>query len=586
MTDTGTTISETATAEVCSESDEWDLITPQPGNPELSVESALLWCLSPAIHGIKSIGVLPADDRARKLLSECGGDTNAAVVQAAGGESGGVKRSKIIIEFLLRQVPFVGCPAFILTSTWTHLRAVATIAAIYGHDLEQPRTQHEILWCLLPAQPEGGPLPSPPMGDTGPITATAKTVSTILISTALKRVAGISMVTELFQLGTDLWTISSQEEDGFEHLALGPASTARSYFCPESQFSKQLFFITLLGVVIPFLFRLPGILSALLVLVACIGYVNRLRIMKSSTVWLPSAASYSIFGAHAALPVVSISSGLSLFLQAAVPVIGISVAERLSLLVLSTMSLSGGLKNASIQSDLMETINTQTRTIAIVIGVVFHVLPFFDRTNVYSTRLAWLLSDTELCTMSRSLHFISVIISSTFQFLLVSQLKRRDIILKLLGAERVMVLSLTLFFRGVTAAVSTESLLPFFRRISPHPFFCCLIMTLRSRPLEAAALLSIVPMIPVWLPFPALSLLTGITVGTGLVVAVWRDWKFNENAYMSNMRLLYILPGVVTGKTREVVDSMLKAGGRTAFKSILTGFAKRLSTKIFTSKIV
>ena len=583
MAETENPSCETRSTESKLDTEEWDLITAQPGEPELSVESALLWCLTPAIHGIKSIGVLPATERAQKILSQCGGDSAAAVVQAAGGESGGVKRSKIVFEFLLRQVPFVGCPAYILTSTWTHLRAVATIAAIYGHDLEQPRTQHEILWCLLPVQPaESGSLPSPPCGDTGPITATAKTVSTILISTALKRSVGISMVTELFQLGTDLWAVSAQEEDGFEHLCLGPSSTARSYFCPEAQFSRQTFILTLIGVVIPAVLRLPTILSSLLVVAALISYVNRRRLIQSThlTSWFPSVASYSIFGAHAFLPVMAISNGFSLFLHAAISN-GTSAAERISLLVLSTMSLSGGFKNASIYPDLMETMNDQTRKIAIIIGVIFHILPFFDRSSVYSTRLAWLLSDTELCSIGRSLHFISIVVSSTFQSLLVSQLKRRDVILKLLGAERVLILSLTLFFRGMTAAVSTETLLPLFRRISPHPIFCCLIMTIRSRPVAAAALLSVVPLIPVWFASPALSLLTGLVVGTGLVVAAWREWKLNEDAYMSNMRLLYMLPGVVSGKTRDVVNSMLKAGGRTAFKSILTGFAKRLSSFIF-----
>jgi len=503
------------------------------------------------------------------------------VVQAAGEEAGGTKRAKIIFEFLLRQVPFVGCPAYILTSTWTHLRSVATIAAIYGHDLNQPRTQHEILWCLLPTQSENSSAPTPPTVDTGPITATAKTVSTILITTALKRTVGISMVTELFQLGTDLWTLSGSDEDGFERLSLGPSSTARSYFCPESQFSKQTFLLTLAGVIIPSLFRLPRIVSTLLILIACVGSVNRQRILNSNFgSWLPSVASYCIFGSHAFLPVLAISNGISLFLQAALPA-AISMAERISLLVLSTMSLSSGLKNASIHPDLMETLHLQTRKAALVIGIIFHVLPFFDRTNLYSSRLAWLLSDTELCSVPRSLHFISIIISLTSQALLVAQLKRRDVMLKLLGAERVLILSLTLFFRGVTAAVTTEVLLPFFRKISPHPMFCCLVMTFRSQPLHAAFLLSVVPLIPVWFTSPVLSLIIGLLVGTAVVVAIWRDWKLNENAYMSNMRLLYILPGVVSGRTREVVDSMLKAGGRTAFKSILAGFAKRLSARIF-----
>ncbi len=580
-----TTENESSTIDSKIEVEEWDVVPAHLSTPEVSVEAALLWCLTPAIHGIRSIGVLPAAERAQKLLAQSNGDTNAAVVLAAGGEDGGGKRMKIIFEFLLRQVPYIGCPAYILTSTWTHLRAVSTIAAIYGHDLQQPRTQHEILWCLLPSQPENGSLPAPPSVDTGPITATAKTVSTILISTAIKRTVGISLVTELFHLGTDLWTISGDDEDGFERLSLGPSSTARNYFCPESQFSRQTFFVTLAGVIIPLLFRVPLIVSSLLIVLAGVAYVNRLRLLESNlSAWVPSVLSYATFGAHAFLPVLAISNGISLFLQAALPH-PISMAERVSLLVLSIMSVSAGFKNASIQTDSMESLHLQTRKAAILIGVFLHVLPFFDRVNVYSTLVARLLSDTELCSTSRSLHFISVIISSSAQAHLVSLLKRRDVILKLLGAERVLILSLTLFFKGVTAAVTTESLLPFFRKISPHPLFCCLVMSLRSRPVEAAILMSLLPLIPLWIPLPVLSLVVGLVAGVGIVAVVWKDWKSNEDAYMSNMRLLYILPGTVSGKTRDVVGSMLKAGGRTAFKTFLTGFAKRLSSQIFKTNV-
>lgn len=579
------------TAETISrlESDDWDVIPVQQGSPELSVEAALLWCLTPAIHGIKSIGVLSATERARKLIAASNGDTTGAVVLAAGGESGGSRRSKIIFEFLLRQVPFVGCPAYILTSTWTHLRAVATIAAIYGHDLEQARTQHEILWCLLPSQPESGSLPSPPVVDAGPVATTAKTVSNVLISSALKKTIGVSMVTEVFQLGTDLWAASArkscEDEDGFELLSLGPASTARHYFCPESQFSSQTFALTAAAVLIPMLFRLPMVITSLLVITALLVAFNfRLLIAKAPQSVLnegPRAVSYVIFGVHAILPILGISSGISIFLSSLLS--PVSMAERVSLLVLSSIALSGGLRGANVWAEAMEAVHVEMRKVAIIIGVIFHILPFFDRSLEYTKRIAWLLSDTELCSSSRSLHFLSIIVSSSAQQLLVAQLKRRDVILRLLGAERVMILSLTLFFRGVTAAVTTESLLPLFRQITPHPYFCCLVMTLRRFPVHAAALLTLVPLVPVWIASPGLSMALGLLTGTLLVATTWRDWKANEHAYLSHMRLLYILPGAALGKTRQVIDSMLTAGGRTAIKSVLADLAKRLSNKLFKS---
>ena len=568
-----------------SESDDWDLIPIQPGSAELSVESALLWCLNPAIHGIKSIGVPAASEKARKLIEVCNGDTTAAIVMASGGEGGSLKRSKIIFDFLLRQVPFVGCPAYILTSTWTHVRSVAVIAAIYGHDLEQPRTQHEILWCLIPHQPEGMPA-----SDTGPIGTTARTVANILVSSALKKAMGVSMVGELFQLGTDLWAVSSTTpgdggEEEYEHLSLGPSATARHYFCPETQWNGTNFMITLAGVVIPWLFRVPRQLLFVIALCIAFLYMNKRRLCGISAVrsidlkWIaPRAVAYSVFLLHAALPVFGIANGLNSFVTVFSGRGGVaSTADRVSQAVLGTMALSSGLRGTNLyHPELMHTVYIESRKIALVIGLVIHVLPLLDRNNTYTDRIAWLLSDTQLCSLERSLHFVSVVVSSSMQQMLFQQLRNRDVILRLLGAERVMILSLTLFFRGISAAVTTESLFPFFKSISPHPIFCCFVMTLRKFTVQAALLCALVPLIPEYVSVPMVSLIAGLAVGILVVVTTWKDWKLNQDVYMSNMRLLFILPGAVTGKTKQVVDSMLKAGGRTAVKSVFVRIVKKL----------
>ena len=577
-------------------SDEWDLIPIQPGSAELSVESALLWCLNPAIHGIRSIGVLPAPDRARRLVQMCNGDTTAAVVMAAGGEAGGAKRTRIIFEFLLRQVPFVGCPAYILTSTWIHLRAVATIAAIYGHDLDLPRTQHEILWCLLPSNPDED-APSTGQaeiaGDSGPIAATAKAVSNVLIATAVKKSLGVSMVTDLFQLGTDLWAVgnaSGVDEDGFELLSLGPSATARHYFCPQTKYNQHTFALIVLGVILPWLYRLPTILSTTILLVTAIGVASRKRILllippDLVSTLSPKVIAYLVFGVHALLPVLGVSNGLTLLVQCVVPFHPVSTAERISLLVLGIMALSAGLRSAGWRPDLMGAIHVEVRKLAIFIGVFVHLLPFLDRTQAYTNRIAWLLSDTELCSTRRSLHFLSILVSASTQQMLLSQLKRRDVILHLLGAEKVFVLSLTLFFRGVSAALSNESLLPFFRQITPSPIFCCLIMVLRRYAIEAAIVLTVVPLFPTYDASPGVSMFVGLAVGAAAVVTAWTHWRNHESAYTSDMRLLFILPGIVSGKSKEVMDSMLKAGGRTAVKTVLTNLAKKLSHRIFHRKI-
>jgi hypothetical protein len=572
-------------AESC---DSWDVITLQPGQAELSVESALLWCLNPAIYGIKSIGVPSASDRARRLVDSCKGDTSAAVVMASGSESGGLKRTRIIFEFLLRQVPFIGCPAYILKSTWSHLRSVAVIAAIYGHDVQCARTQHEILWCLLP---QGANTEDHPEPDQSSIGATAHTVSKILISTAVKRTLGIGMVSDLFQLGVDLWAVGKSEDDsGFEHVELGPAATARNYFCPDNDFDKYKLGIAFVGVVVPFLFRLPGVIAGLILLLFGLLVGARKKVFSlANSDWArelaPKLVSYLVFSLHALIPVWGISSGFSLGYQGMFG--DRAVADRIGLLVLSTMALSTGLRAAGVvaDSDLAKSIHAETRKAAVIVGVVLHLFPLIDLKGQYSEKLGWVLGSDGVVPAAavqraRSWHYLSVIMSMWFQQQLLVELRKREVVLKLLGAERVMILSLTLFFRGVTAAVRSDALLPLFRQVTPHPVFCCVIMVVRKHALPAAGLLSLVPLVPVW--FPAHSVITlifGLTVGVLVVTTVWNDWRLNENTYLSHMRLLYILPGVVAGKTKQMVDQMLLASGKSVVKNFIVSYAQRLNFK-------
>jgi len=575
--------------------DEWDLVQIQPGNAEMSVESALLWCLNPAIYGIKSIGVQPATERAKKLIDSCDGDTSAAVALASGTETGGIKRTRIIFEFLIRQVPLVGCPAYILTSTWTHLRAVATIAAIYGHDLDKPRTQHEILWCLLPTgsadSDESSAVVTTTSGEAGPLSATAKTVSNILISTALKKMTGISMVSELFQLGTDLWTVTSRQpggdnEDGeFECVTLGSSASARHYFCPEAQFSRMRIFLLAIGVLIPLLYRLPIAFTSIAGLTILIFRILWKRIIRkhipiSILGKAPAVGSYTLFGLHAILPILGLSGGISMLMNSLV-IVGdqLSVADRISFAILGSMSLSGALKNVVglPWQEIFSSLHDEIRKIAIVIGVIFHLLPLLDKSGgVYVSNISWLLSDTILASStSRSLHYISVIISSNFQQKLFTELKKREVLLRLLGAERVMVLSLTLFFRGITAAVTADSLLPYFRQVSPHPLYCCLVMSMRRYPIELAFVVAILPQMPRWISNSYLVMVVGLIMGSVTVMTLWNDWRKNEDSYLSNMRLLYILPGVVSSKTKDVVDKMLISSGKSAMKKFFINYVRK-----------
>ena len=540
-----------------STSAQWDVV-PQSTNHH-AVERALLWCLTPAIYGIRSIGVISASDRASRLIAACQGDTNAAVVMAAGGETGGSKRSRIISDFLIRQVPFVGCPAYILTSTWTHLRAIATIAAIYGHDVQLARTQHEILFCLIPQNGEQ-------KFDDAPLGTTAKSVASMLVTSAISKSTGITLVSELFQLGTDLWSTKTESESDFECLSLGPSATARHYFCPDNSFNRtRLVLIAVAGILVPYLYRFPSLLILILV-----GFLIRKKI--SVPILFPIFLSYSLFSLHAFLPVIGIVNGLNLLVQA-------TFAEQwsfgsISIFILGLMALTGSLKNFQI----CETVHFEVRKIAIGIAFFAHFLPLCDRSGIYMYRLGIELD------VSKSLHYISVIASSTFQQMLFSELKRREVVLSLLGAERVMILSLTLFFRGVSAAIHPESVLLFFKKITPHPLFCCLLMTVRSYTVYFALLIALTRIFPIWTS-SSLSMLFGLFIGIILISVLWNNWQINQNVYLSHMRLLHILPGTIPDKAKSIVDNLILSSGKSALKSAIFEIAKKIMAKFFLRKV-
>ena len=529
----------------CSSSSEWDVVNAHSTSPEMSVESAILWCLTPAIFGIRSIGVLPASERAAKLITACDGDTNAAVVLAAGGESGGVKRRRIIFDFLIRQVPFVGCPAYILTSTWTHLRAITTIAAIHGHDLHSARTQHEVLYCLLPAATTLQNVSESSVANT------AKSVASSLVSISLG-----GGVTDLLTLGTDLWAARSANDGEFECLSLGPSATARHFFCPENGFNLWKLAAIFFGVCIPWVLRIPIVVSLSVSTICWQMCVS--RFCRSRDI-LAKGGSYLIFSLMTVLPVLGTANGVYLIIDSFV----------------GTGSVSGFILGV-LSLNLVNTVHV--RKFAVIFGIFVHFLPLMDVTDgLYTQRVEWMFPGE--ISRAKSVHYLSVLTSSWFQKLLLIELSKREVVLQLLGAERVMILSLTLFFRGISAAVSKESLLPFFKQITPHPLFCCTVMTVRKHTFAIALIVGIAQFIPkLFLSF--LSMLTGLLLGVFAIATLWNNWRINENTYLSNLRLLYILPGSISQKSSEIMHNLILSSGKSAMKSVLIQWAKSIALRL------
>lgn len=95
-------------------------------------------------------------ERAEQLLLEFNGDRNAALRHITEGDDDVVPWRNKIADFLITQVPVVGCSSLLLRELWRNIRRCSLIAALYGHDTTSSETQALILVCLVPLAQGGG----------------------------------------------------------------------------------------------------------------------------------------------------------------------------------------------------------------------------------------------------------------------------------------------------------------------------------------------------------------------------------------------------------------------------------------------
>lgn len=238
-----------------------------PSSVEAKVEQLLTWMLAPAVHGIPKLGVPGAVDRAEELLLQYGRDVEAAVREVVAGSESTVCTQ--VLHFCLERIPVLGCPTVLLRMTWGNLRSILIIAALYGHDLEAPRVQHEALLCLVPPGEDEGETEVPVLRSANSSAAsppslvrdTAQKVARSMIKGALRRATGLQAAVDCFELASLLYNWRGQEtvdEDGFVHVLATPASAARDLFRRKSFASCALLWCSLpllvVGMLAPALF--------------------------------------------------------------------------------------------------------------------------------------------------------------------------------------------------------------------------------------------------------------------------------------------------------------------------------------------
>ena len=523
-------------------SGDWNMIVPGNQSMESAVEHVLLLCLYPAINGTPSLRIYSATDRASDLLRKTSGDIEKAVRLAADDElSPG--RLRLLLDFLLRQIPFVGLPVSFLSQTLSNLRSAATVAALYGHDLQQPRTQHELLWCLVPSSSGGA-------ADT--TTEAARAVAQALVGAVVARATGLGFASDLVNLGGSL--IQTSADDGFNLVDAdsSPVGNARRIFSPAVSGPVQLVQLALLilGIILPTLaglqVKIIGITISAVAVAAIVLWKFKVPIPPRAQI-----IAFAIFSVHAILPVLGFTGALRQFFSACGEQ---SWARRISLAALGVVGLSAGLLRGKEQ--------WERRLRMARVGVATLVIP-------------QLLFPGEDESVLWSAWFLSAALSSICQWQLLELLKKREVFLRLIGAERVSVLSLALIFRGVSSVVS-DDLAGFLNLVSPHPYVVCILHCVRFYASWLSAVIVVMPavaatVLPAWLAVWA-----GSFVGAGLVGVLIRDWHLSQASYGSTLRVLILLPGDLDDRMHSLLAQTGSKFSRFFALGLLRGLLARL----------
>ena len=181
------------------------------------MEKTLIALVRQVVNGIPGVpSQEPVVDAARRLLDKCDGDVGKAVqsvavtADSAWGDS--------CIRFLAGLVPLGGM-AVRLETLWVQLRAVALVAALYGHDVQDSVICNRMVLCLVDARISGPAPPRSPNHD--PLALGAKRV----VSDVARRVSNGGTVSVF---------VDSLAGNSVEAVVV----RAQSHFAPQNKFSN------------------------------------------------------------------------------------------------------------------------------------------------------------------------------------------------------------------------------------------------------------------------------------------------------------------------------------------------------------
>ena len=197
--------------------------------------------------------------------------------------------------------------------------------------------------------------------------------------------------------------------------------------------------------------------------------------------------------------------------------------------------------------------------------------------------LAYLLSDEDASPCSpfaseKSIFFCMNLISVVSQQRLVELLARREVLLRLIGAERVMASTICLLLKGVSVACtpskSANPIAEFLVRVAPPPACCVAIVALRDHAMPLGVAVVLAPRVTTL--GSSLCLLLGLFFGAYAAQAVLSvSYRYRQDLDSAALRLAMLVPGGVSSQAKGLLRGVLAGAHRRAVQLMAMGILQR-----------
>jgi len=606
---------------------------PETIGMQRAMEKILLFTLVPAINGVPSLGIPSAESRAKQMLEKDTSDLNRTEIcvnaVVAGSES---TASKILLDFFLERVPFLGCPSVLVKNTWIEVRSIAIIASLYGRDLQSTRVKHEILSCLIPSGDMNMQNVSETEPDESVLADTARRVAKLTLKGAIIRATGIQVAADCVDLCQQLYgtyDLKSTDEDGFVHIKNSPTAAAKNYFRPQNLNHLPYMYIPMLVVAAlgPAILSNPLRYLALVVLclVAAITWCKSLRLRTQVRLLPRWCWTLVVFGVHASLPLISAHTAVTMMvplLESTMSVLtsrgrmsppmkldraldGNNEISGRNFIHWFAMALLGVFNLSSILIHHFDQFGVKSRITMLMKEYAMKLLPLMFGWYMfvgYETMMVgsiWSIlnfvpnwvCDKNLFAEFWGHHcklFIGACISVRAQQALIDVLKdARSLLFRLIGAENLVATTLSLLLQGVRVMRNGKDLITFLNAISPPPLACCCVIALRSCAVWYGIAFAILPAVQASVVNTPVF---GVIFGSMISTAVWGSFtavvliEFVNRQEMIDSpahRLAYIIPGEVSNRALGYLSAVLSSAQKRAARFVAVGLLERLFSWIW-----